>query len=294
MGENSAIEWTDHTFNPWWGCTKVSPGCDNCYAEAFANRLMPASHLWDANRRTFGAAHWAGPIKWDRKAEKEGKRARVFCASMADVFDKDGPTGARADLWDLIEDTPHLDWLLLTKRVGNVLKMIPPHWNGILKRNIWLGISVVNQVEADRDIPKLIEIPAYVRFLSCEPLLGPITFEGRWVDHADPALHENWLEVLSWVIVGGESGPNSRPMSPIWARSLRDQCAAIGTAFFFKQWGEWAPSSELGFHGHERARTQVIHPHVLMRVGKKIAGRTLDGFTHSEWPHAHTSREPQP
>lgn len=160
MGENSAIEWTDHTFNPWWGCTKVSPGCDHCYAEAFANRLMAAAHLWDGNRRTFHAQHWANPIRWNKAAERQGKRSKVFCASMADVFDKDGPARERLDLWDLIEDTPHLDWLLLTKRVSNVRKLLPEAWLESPRPNVWIGISVVTQDEADRDIPRLLQVPA--------------------------------------------------------------------------------------------------------------------------------------
>jgi len=297
MGGNSAIEWTDHTFNPWWGCTKVSPACDNCYAEAWAKRVG-AKGLWDSTmRRTFGAAHWAGPVRWNKRAQADGNRDRVFCASMADVFDKDGPTGARADLWDLIEDTPHLDWLLLTKRVGNVLKMIPPHWNGILKRNIWLGISVVNQVEVDRDVPKLLEIPAYVRFLSCEPLLGRISFEGRWVVHANPAIHENWLEALSWVIVGGESGPHARPMNAEWAYALRDQCNEIGTPFFFKQWGEYKhvgyTSSEPGDDMGEGYIFDAPDPNMrpyMWKCGKKKAGRILNNRTWDEFPrYSHTS-----
>lgn len=236
MGKTS-IEWCDYTFNPWWGCTKVSPGCDNCYAEAFANRLMPAAHLWDGNRRQFGEKHWNEPRRWNAKAEKEGRRSRVFCASMADVFDKDGSDWLRNDLWCLIEESPHLDWLLLTKRVGNVERMMAPRWMGIFPRNVWLGISVVNQEEADRDIPKLIEIAAGVRFLSCEPLLGPISFEGRWVEHLNPAFHENWLEQIKWVIAGGESGHGARPMHPEWVRDLRDQCAVLEVPFFMKQLG---------------------------------------------------------
>lgn len=301
MGENSAIEWTDATFNPWWGCTKVSPGCDHCYAETWAKRTgFP--QLWaGAERRTFGLKHWAGPERWNARAQKEGKRLKVFCASMADVFDKDGPTGARADLWDLIEDTPHLDWLLLTKRVGNVEKMMAPHWQGIFPRNVWLGISVVNQVEADRDIPKLIEIPAYVRFLSCEPLLGPISFEGRWVDHQNPALHENWLEALSWLIVGGESGPHARPMNATWAYDLRDQCVAVGTAFFFKQWGEYKhlgyTSGAVGDDDGQGWVFDAPNPRqrpYMYHVGKKKAGRLLDGRTWDEFPRSSlTSSEEQ-
>ncbi len=284
VGENSAIEWTNHTFNPWVGCTKISPGCDHCYAEGWAKRSGLVT--WGEDRRRTSPANWRKPLKWN--AETGHIRPRVFCASLADVFDNEVPLTWRTDLFRLIHATPQLDWLLLTKRIGNVPtalqilgEPLPP--------NVWLGITVVNQEEADRDIPKLIEIPAYVRFLSCEPLLGPISFHGRWVEHTNVAIQENWLEALSWVIVGGESGPSARPMSPIWARDLRDQCAAVGTPFFFKQWGEWAPSSELGFHGHEKAPTQVIAPHVLMRVGKKIAGHTLDGFVHHNWPHTHTS-----
>ena len=255
VGENSAIEWTDHTFNPWWGCTKVSPGCDNCYAEAFANRLMPGAHLWDGGRRTFGAKHWAGPIKWNRKAEKEGTRPRVFCSSMADVFDKDGPMRERLDLWDLIEDTPHLDWLLLTKRVGNVPKLLPEPWMEIPAPNVWLGITVVNQEEADRDIPKLLRVPAAVRFLSCEPLLEMISLDHEWLcseyfTHSEDcrddlcALNGDYHScvgkvvqqpAIDWIIAGGESGPGARPMNPDWPLYLKSQCEFPGTAFFMKQ-----------------------------------------------------------
>ena len=238
MAENSAIEWTDATFNPWWGCTRISVGpkgaCVNCYADTWAHRL--GMELWDNGKyRTFGAKHWAEPLAWNKAAALAGVRKRVFCASMADVFDKDAPAEERQRLWRLIEATPHLDWLLLTKRPGNVLRMLPLFWQAAMPRNVWLGISVVTQEEADRDIPKLLEIPAAVRFLSCEPLMEEITFEGRWVEHANPAIHENWLEALDWVIVGGESGRRARPMLEQWARSIRRQCAAFGTPFFFKQ-----------------------------------------------------------
>ena len=309
MGENSAIEWTDHTFNPWWGCTKVSPACDHCYAEAWAKRVG-AKGLWDsAVRRTFGVAHWAGPIRWNKRAEAEGTRFRVFCASMADVFDKDGPTNARADLWDLIEDTPHLDWLLLTKRVGNVQKMVPAHWS-VLPRNVWLGISVVNQVEADRDIPKLIEIHAETRFLSCEPLLGPIDIGraipcGYYCDekvgHVDHAFWSQVSSPIHWVICGGESGPGARPISPIWARSLRDQCATAGVPFFFKQWGEYkhvgytssAPGDDMGAGWIFDAPDPQMRPY-MWKCGKKKAGRILDNRTWDEFPRSgHTSKSPQ-
>jgi protein gp37 len=287
MGQNSAIEWTDHTFNPWWGCERISPGCLNCYADTWARRL--GMNLWDgAPRRTFGAKHWADPIKWNRAAERSEKRPRVFCASMADVFDKDAPETERANLWDLIEDTPYLDWLLLTKRIGNVGRMLPEP-----PRNVWLGISVVNQEEADRDIPKLKQIPAAVRFLSLEPLLGPIelpnmlagfprhiTRDGRAIG-APLTIH--------WVIVGGESGGHARPMHPEWARSLRDQCNAAGVAYLFKQWGEWRPVASVEDSwavNPTRLHYERSHDVTYAREGKKAAGRTLDGRTWEEFPRS--------
>jgi protein gp37 len=226
MAETTAIAWTDATFNPWWGCQKISPGCDHCYAERDAQRFSPERTLWGAGseRRSFGDKHWNAPRRWNDKARREGTRLRVFCASMADVFDKDAPAGARDRLWALIRETPYLDWLVLTKRIGNVKSMLPPDW-GSGYANVWLGISVVNQEEADRDIPKLEALPAAIRFLSCEPLLGPVRLIriGRG------------FPLVDWVIVGGESGPQARPMQVRWALDLADECAAASVAFFFKQ-----------------------------------------------------------
>ena len=235
MGEKSEIAWTDATFNPWWGCAKVSPACDNCYAERDAGRYQPGVQLWgvDAERRSFGDKHWNEPLRWNKRATKEGRRIRVFCASMADVFDKNSPPGARDRLWQTIKATSALDWLLLTKRIGNATKMLPADW-GDGYQNAWLGISVVNQDEVDRDVPKLLATAAHIRFLSCEPLLGPISFEGLFAS-ANPADGTNALEVLDWVIVGGESGHKSRPMPREWAQDIADQCDAAGTAFFMKQ-----------------------------------------------------------
>lgn len=246
MADKSAIEWTDATFNPWWGCAKVSPGCDNCYAERDAGRHYPGRVLWgvDAERRTFGEKHWNEPLRWERRAIRENRRLRVFCASMADVFDKNAP--ARNELWGLIAATPHLDWLILTKRIGNVPRMLPIDW-GDGYPNVWLGISVVNQEEADRDIPKLIELPARVRFLSCEPLLGRIDLCAQfgmwwnqtmdcWEGTGQHINRDSWGRPrIDWVIVGGESGHKARPMEFRWAQSLRDQCLAAKAAFFFKQ-----------------------------------------------------------
>lgn len=240
MAENSKIEWTDHTFNPWVGCTKISPGCDHCYAERWAKRSGLVE--WGKARRLTSAAAWQKPIKL-HAAIPEGETQLMFCASLADVFDNEVEPMWRHRLFALIRSTPRLNWLLLTKRIGNVKAMLPSDWYtnvpGVSKfhgyPNVWLGISVVNQEEAERDIPKLLAIPAAIRFLSCEPLLGPINFNGCWVDHPNPAMHENWLEALDWVIVGGESGHGARPMEPQWAIDLVAQCQAVETAVFMKQ-----------------------------------------------------------
>ena len=272
MAENSKIEWTHHTFNPWIGCQKVGPGCDRCYAEAMMDaRLGRVEWGPHGARQRTSPANWRQPLKWDRDAAAAGERRRVFCASLADVFDNHPSILPewRADLWELIGRTPNLDWLLLTKRPGNIAKMLPPDW-GDGYPNVWLGCTVVNQDEADRDIPKLLAVPARVRFLSMEPLLGPVDLEVAWFgesalegecwgdcawcDNGHTPMHNcqkgrqsaaalaKGRDGLDLVIVGGESGPGARAMHPDWARSLRDQCQAAGVAFFFKQWGEWESS----------------------------------------------------
>src|SRR5437764_65612 len=167
MGANSGIQWTDHTFNPWIGCTKVSPGCDHCYAEAWAKRYGTATWGSGQPRKPTSESNWNLPRKWNRQAEAEGRRYRVFCASLADVFDNEVPEEWRHRLFQLIKKTPHLDWLLLTKRIGNADDMLPTdHLLCAPWPNIWLGASIVNQTEADRDIPKLLTTPARIRFLS--------------------------------------------------------------------------------------------------------------------------------
>lgn len=266
MAEKTGIAWTDSTFNPWIGCTKVGPGCDHCYAEALMDkrwhRVQWGPH---GQRQRTSAANWRQPLLWEREHEAfalmHGRRRRVFCASLADVFDNAVPDAWRADLFNLIADTPHLDWLLLTKRIGNARAMLDAfcesdghkgeRWDGW--PNVWLGATVVNQEEADRDIPKLLATPAAVRFLSIEPMLGPVDLT-RWLSRCDHGSrpgpggiggvmcaechgHGHGCMRLHWVIAGGESGPSARPMHPDWARSLRDQCAAAGVPFFFKQMG---------------------------------------------------------
>jgi protein gp37 len=222
--ENTSIEWCDHTFNPWIGCTRVSPGCDHCYAATRAVRFhmqdTAGNPLWNpgADRHRTSSVNWKAPLKWNRDAARAGVRARVFCASLADVWDNQVPDAWRADLLELIRATPALDWLLLTKRPQNIAKMLPAkHF-----RNIWLGTTAETMEEAARRIPVLLRVPAVIRFLSCEPLLEPLDLT-RYLRGSG----------VHWIICGGESGP--RPMDPKWARSLRDQCRATGTAFFMKQ-----------------------------------------------------------
>lgn len=246
MGATTGISWTHATFNPWWGCSAVSPACDHCYAEAQAARF---GTLWgvDAPRREFGDRHWNEPRRWNARAARSGEVLRVFTASMADVFDKNAPAGARERLWALIRETPSLTWLVLTKRIGNAVRMLPPDWGGGYP-NVQLGITAANQEELIGDTPKILQTPARRRFLSLEPLLGPVdtvllprpgvswdVLTGEYCD--DPAGVRKTTAVIDWVIVGGESGRGARPMDLQWARAIRDRCRTAGTAFFFKQIG---------------------------------------------------------
>ncbi|MCW3657582.1 phage Gp37/Gp68 family protein [Burkholderia cenocepacia] len=346
MSENTKIEWCDHTFNPWERCQKIGPGCDHCYAETRNARFGGGTAVnWGpgAPRRRTSPANWRKPLQWNRDGTFyaiHGRRQRVFCASLADVFDNAVDPGWREDLFALIRSTPNLDWLLLTKRIGNVPAMISiiPGW---LPDNVWLGATIVNQEEADRDIPKLLAVPARVRFLSMEPLLGPVDLRlptriwtnsagGSSCDHCcngdrcdDPTHCErgrpDWHvrcpycrgtgrgKPIDWVIVGGESGASARPMHPKWARDLRDQCTAAGVPFLFKQWGEWREPVEGERYDTTMGRAQrmpafivsktgTVHcfendqtrdgGRTMLRVGKRAAGRMLDGHTHDEFPEA--------
>jgi protein gp37 len=277
MGKNSHIEWTHHTFNPWWGCTKVSPACDNCYAESWAKRV--GEDVWgkDSKRRFFRDSHWREPLKWHAEAVASGERARVFCASMADVFeDRRDLDATRTRLWDLIAETPMLDWLLLTKRPQAVKRLSP--WGNDWPDNVWLGTTVEKQKFAKLRLPHLIANPAKVRFLSCEPLLGPIDLS-PWLPKVGPS-------PINWIIAGGESGSRSRPMHPDWARGLRDTCDAQDIAFHFKQWGHWVPAEMV--REHEK-RVQMFElpdskPVSMLPMGKKDAGRMLDGAVHDGVP----------
>lgn len=359
MSENTKIEWCDHTFNPWEGCQKIGPGCDNCYAATRNARFAGGIAInWGAGapRRRTSASNWNKPRAWNAQADafmaQHGRRQRVFCASLADVFDNAVDPLWRAELFALIQATPNLDWLLLTKRIGNAKDMIFEARKALLMPgelydpvpwpNLWIGATITSQVEADRDIPKLLAVPARVRFLSMEPLLGAVDL--RSIPHGDGEINalkpdtweeaieqwratseswiedfEDWFSVnlsdgltgpmhagIDWVIVGGESGPGARPMHPDWARSLRDQCEAAGVPFLFKQWGEWASVSESPVHPEATripgnlcrvTRDGVTTDHYIAissnggrrryemrRIGKKAAGRLLDGRTWDEVP----------
>jgi protein gp37 len=315
MAKETEIAWTDSTFNPWWGCQKTGPGCDRCYAEQLDKRTGGAHWGVGADRRRTSVKNWNDPIRWNAKHEEffalHGRRQRVFCASMADVFDNAVPVEWRIDLFSLVAKTPHLDWLMLTKRIGNVMPMCSGDslMFDMLCERVWLGATIVNQQEADRDLEKLLAVPAHKRFLSMEPLLGPVDLQGL-CDKSGNAGRA--LKGLDWLIVGGESGPGARPMHPDWVRSLRDQCEAAKVAFLFKQWGEWRPMAldevpERGmnchlvsngskqviasgcFHMAHQIKSMISEPYYswqcpILRVGKNSAGRLLDGCLYDQFP----------
>ena len=357
MGENSAIEWCDHTFNPFTGCTKVSPGCANCYAETLSKRNLPHIGKWGpgAPRKRTSESNWRKPLTWNqwvkrgrcggcgksRSAHPTAKcaafveRPRVFCASLADWLDPEVPAEWLRDLLALIGATPHLDWLLLTKRIelwrprleaagsehGDWVDLWLNH--GVAPANVWLGTTVEDQQRADERIPWLVQTPARVRFLSCEPLLEAVDL-GNWIGRIDHCvscgaenppqgpdicpscgaegslvstwgdeqaeLYPNWEDEddgpgIHWVICGGESGTKARAMDPLWARSLRDQCQDAEVSFLFKQWGAWAPGSSHEYGAPTTAwHTLKSGGQRMAKVGKKTAGRELDGRTWDEVP----------
>lgn len=377
--KNSAIEWTDHTFNPWRGCTKVSPACDHCYAATMSKRNPAVLGIWgdDGTRVVASEDQWSQPPKWNKAAKVLGVRKRVFCASLADVFeDWNGPmlhssgvpmwqmydrnghprlwgaghvlddpnagepltmVNVRSRLFDLIDETPELDWLLLTKRPKNIAALIPMARRGKLPPNVQLGCTVENQETADDRIAHLLKARVAVRFLSMEPLLGPVDLlRVRCGEHLAPHAPDHRIDVfrlgmwskrlgytshsdlqieygehgIDWIIAGGESGPGARPSHPDWFRDLREQCEAANVPFFFKQWGDWIPyehdaqppflSSQHGdmVDGHllpehltdkvgeEQPGGWMMDPHcdLYRRVGKKNAGRLLDGVEWNQVP----------
>ncbi len=343
MGADSKIEWTDHTFNPWIGCTKVSPGCTHCYAETLdrnrfsktlggATKANPIPH-WGkgAPRQRTSASNWDMPRRWNRAAEKEmadfldlrdktkespivqeflapmgdlPRRPRVFCASLADWLDDEVPVEWLVDLLQLIQECRHLDWQLLTKRPENwrerleaaeknaaergllaVASFIAAWLTGSKPAMIWIGTTVEDQDNAGDRHRLLMDIPARVHFWSVEPMLTAINAREAWAKYLKP----------DWVICGGESGKDARPMNPDWARSLRTQCATRGVPFFFKQWGEWVRDSDI-WHKAIMEGVDVesrIVPYGdgddtnfrrVYRVGKIRAGRLLDGVEHNAFP----------
>lgn len=315
MSDNTKIEWCDSTFNPWIGCTKVGPGCDHCYAEADFDLRRHRAKWGPGNPRSrTSPENWKKPMQWDRQHDEffaaHGRRRRVFCASLADVFDNEVPEHWRADLFTLIDATPNLDWLILTKRIGNAERMMVEATRALrscdpgraILHNVWIGATVVNQEEADRDIPKLLATPARVRWLSMEPLLGPVDLRRHlwkccgnlipghpgdgWMQPPDAPECCNYPEPsgLDWVVVGGESGTNARPMSPDWARGLRDQCAAAGVPMLFKQWGEWLPMLGQAEGVQVGKKTETPDGWVMGWAGKKHAGRLLDSKLHDGYP----------
>jgi len=307
MAENSKIEWTHHTFNPWLGCTKVSPACDGCYAEAMID-LRFGRMKWGGPRIRTAPENWRKPLKWNETAKRSGIKQRVFCASLADVFDNQVSAEWRTDLFRLIEDTPHLVWMLLTKRPHNIVAMIKR--SGIadsqgkksLPRNAALGTTVEDQKRADTNIPALLRAkeactPEFA-FVLCEPLLGSLDL--RTLD----------LQGVDWVLAGGETdqGPHrARPMHPDWLRGLRDQCRDAGVPFHFRGWGEYRaleadragiepqqglrrPSRILWMStdGQRSPEREALADQTgnlpIERLGRKRTGRRLDGVEHDGLP----------
>lgn len=373
MGK-STIEWCDYTFNPWIGCTKVSDGCKNCYAETLMDKRYGRVQWGPQGERVrTSVANWRKPLAWNKKRwwkclwcgwrgdeselaiddnmlvspkapcpacghyQLDPTRARVFCASLADVFEEkpDQPEmdSWRAALFEMIQATRNLDWLLLTKRPENVETMIErvtgfsdsEMWF-YTAQNTWIGTSVENQQQADKRIPELLKIPAAVRFLSCEPLLSAIDFHSTlpdghnwgaiggqfchrcggfsWYGEDDVTCPRCYRPArtthakIDWVIVGGESGSKARPMHPNWTRSIRAQCEDAGVPFFFKQWGAWLPMQPTNMlYAYLHADTGKRHWHsqlgswwqpfdgfLAKKIGKKKAGRLLDGKEHNAFP----------
>ncbi|PZU43874.1 MAG: phage Gp37/Gp68 family protein [Sphingomonas sp.] len=290
MADNSAIEWTDATVNFWWGCTKVGPGCDHCYAEAWSKRTGESIWGLGAPRRKIKSA-----VSTLARLKAE---TRVFLQSMSDLFDIEVPIEWFAEAWAAIASRPDLRVQIVTKRISVVEKRVSVI-GGTWPANAGLIISVINQAEADRDIPRLIALKAKLCItwigLSMEPLLGGVVLRPEWLEH------------LNWVIVGGESGPDARPMHPEWVRSLRDQCAEAAVPFFFKQWGNCLPGSMDGEDerggpawqldpevfgddyypdGFGRGREISAHGQAFIRFGRKPSCALIDGSQHREWPRS--------
>ncbi|AMV31745.1 Phage protein Gp37/Gp68 [Pirellula sp. SH-Sr6A] len=344
--ENTKIEWATHTFNPWMGCVKVSPACKYCYAERDMDRRLGIARWGEHGTRVVtGEEYWRKPMKWEREAREKGVRYRVFCASLADVFEDwtgqvhhssgvpmwrmnvpdgndecwgykevldDPNTGTplhlddiRRRLFQVIDATPSIDWLLLTKRPENIPRFWPSLWvshpmpnymghadrmRSRYRTNVWLGTSVENQEFGEKRLPELMKCRKFapVLFLSCEPLLGPVDLRSianacRNCDDIGGCDCDYPPLGIDWVIAGGESGLEARPSHPAWFQGLSEQCKKHNVPFLFKQWGEWLPASQGGNNGavHEWPDGEIS-----INVGKHYAGRKLDGEVHDEFPHS--------
>jgi protein gp37 len=323
MSDKSKIEWTDATWNPVTGCSKVSEGCRNCYAMKFAERWrgIPGHYFENGFDITLRPDKLDEPLRWRRPR-------RIFVNSMSDLFHDQVPVTFIHEVFKVMAEANWHTFQILTKRparMAEVMQTLRPLFEGMVFNgskvewplpNVWLGVSVENQKSADERIPLLLQTPAAVRFLSCEPLLGPVDptriapmdSENREGAIAGDALAgglwekkghaERWHQIqkgpaIDWVIVGGESGPGARPVHPEWVRSLRDQCQAAGVPFFFKQWGEWAPGSNFPDHipsgtSHNFGE-ELDDNRAVWKVGKKAAGRMLDGRAWDEFPSIHVT-----
>lgn len=310
MAESSAIEWTDHTWSPWLGCTPLSPACDHCFAAALARRFAstgwPQYRAGEPRRRT-GLQGWRRVESWQRRARANGVRSKVF-PSLCDPFDAEVPIDWCFDFVAGIDATPDLDWLVLTKRPKVAAERLQA-WRAAAKRpmprNLHLGVTAENQAMAELRVPQLLAIPDLTtRFVSIEPMLGDVDLTTLCTGHyfidalrgmkyhdapedGPPGATEACAKI-DWVICGGESGPNSRPSHPYWIRRVMGQCLAAGVAFFFKQWGDWAPGTadrDFGAPMIDVPDAPGLPPdptttYRMTRVGKKNAGAMLDG---REW-----------
>lgn len=276
MGERTGIEWTDATWNPWQGCHKVSAGCKNCYMFREKSRY---GQVPDVVKRS-SAATFNAPT-----SRKWAEPRKVFVCSWSDFFVEEADPW-RGEAWDVMRRASQHTYLVPTKRIERAAQCLPEDW-GAGWPNVWLGVSAEDQAAADKRIPLLAQIPAAVRWISAEPLLGPVDLTPYFLCRGNggtrcPGAARCFACDIRWVVVGGESGPNARAMDPKWVRSLRDQCTSSGAAFFFKQWGEWAPPA--AFVPIVGRTYQAFPDHSMWRVGKKAAGSLLDGHEWKEYP----------
>ena len=338
MGAKSQIEWTEATWEPITGCSKCSSGCDNCYAIMLAaGRLRHHRHYKGLTQITNGRPNWTGELRFNEDLLAQPLRwrqaKRIFVCSCGDLFHPQVPDAWIDRIFAVMALATRHTFQVLTKRPERAMAFITPQrreaverrmWDHQPKRgpeicwplipehwplpNVWLGTSVENQAAADKRIPELLATPAAVRWVSIEPLLGPVDLS-QWLKHwhipvppaPDGDCPPRSVPAIRWVVVGGESGKAARPMHPAWARGLRDQCAAAGVPFFFKQWGEWAPQSQSGWTriGGRRYRSIFLSQdggqhdfndlmdggrELMLRAGKRDAGALLDGVEHREFP----------